>query len=385
MQTILYTLTTFATVAGLIAGFLASFNHKKPAVWVLFASLLLFALTLCLYLQDKIGDSEPAIPNQTTPTQNAPTQDEAQPQKVVPPQNSVPPTTTPTPAPPPATEQPRKVSQVTDQDDYEPDEMDKIILQYLAQGIDPYLPSITKHLHEKGGVKLTSEVEYRLARLVEYKYIRRIKPKVFSPVPLDEYKLDRKGGDFLFSSAAAHSPQKPKETEPPKSRDEYKPDKIAVEILKHIYRSEWPDPIEDLPKELGVDRLEIETRLDELIEHSYVEVNEFAPLRGNSPYTLTPKGRQYLLTTPARTIPFPDSEPSESEKRILILLAYPDSDPCESRIAKFLYVSPIRLQHDLKNLIGRGFIEINGSNKAGAALYQLTDRGKQFLIVRNMV
>jgi predicted ArsR family transcriptional regulator len=77
--------------------------------------------------------------------------------------------------------------------------------------------------------------------------------------------------------------------------DEYKPDELAGKILLHIYRAQWPDPVEDLPKELNVEPLEIEVRLDKLMEHHYVENHQLAPIRGSSPYRLSAKGREYIV------------------------------------------------------------------------------------------
>lgn len=272
-----------ALIGGIAVSILLYYHQQTLVVWVTYATIMA-ALLPFFWTWHRL-------------TVESPKQEEQQ--QALPPKNE-PPASTPLPTPP--NEQSNKVSQTSESEEYKPDEIDKMILHYLAQGIDPYLQSITKYLQEKSSVKLTSEVEYRLRRLVEHKYIRRIKPKLStSKVYLDEYKLEQKGGDFLFSTAET-PPKKPVAKAEPIEKQhskrqpskEYKLDKIAIEILKHIYEAEWPDPIEDLPNELSVSRLEIETRLDKLIEHYYVEVNEYNIFHGNSPYSLTPIGRECL-------------------------------------------------------------------------------------------
>lgn len=77
--------------------------------------------------------------------------------------------------------------------------------------------------------------------------------------------------------------------------DAYEPDEIALAVLQHIHRADYPDPVKDLPEELGLDPLEVEHRLDKLIEHHYVDDDYLNPVRGYSRYSLSPLGREYLV------------------------------------------------------------------------------------------
>ncbi len=109
-----------------------------------------------------------------------------------------------------------------------------------------------------------------------------------------------------IKQAELESKSDPPKPDPPKLQKavdepaDFKPDELAVKVLLYIYRDEGINPVEDLSNQLNVDPLEIEVRLDKLIERGFVDHNEYALLRGNNEYSLSNEGKEFLLKTPDR-------------------------------------------------------------------------------------
>lgn len=179
--------------------------------------------------------------------------------------------------------------------------------------------------------------------------------------------------------------QPPKPTKSVK-RDDYEPDKIALEVLKHIHQVSYPDPVKVLPAQLNIDPLEIEVRLDKLQQHHYVNYNRLQPVRGYSPYSLTAKGREYLLTTPVNRPPFGSGEPSENEIEILKLIASPSCESYPSRLAMASNLHPERLIVHLTELEQKGYIVVTDFHPAtNEPEYRLTHKARKFLMEKNLI
>lgn len=81
--------------------------------------------------------------------------------------------------------------------------------------------------------------------------------------------------------------------------EDYEPDNLAIDLLNYIYYADPLDPIDDLAKVKNIDPLQIEHRLDKLQEHDFVEYDHYQYLRSQSPYTLTAKGKEFLVNHPS--------------------------------------------------------------------------------------
>jgi hypothetical protein len=77
MEIAIYTIGIVATIIFGVAAYFVSFhnNLKTPSIWLLFASLVLYALGFCLFLQDKIwkyeAEAQQATNNDVTPISTA--------------------------------------------------------------------------------------------------------------------------------------------------------------------------------------------------------------------------------------------------------------------------------------------------------------------------
>ena len=56
METTIYILGAIAGIGLTLAGYLLSFGHKTVSIWVLFPSLVISSLVLCLYLQNQVWE-----------------------------------------------------------------------------------------------------------------------------------------------------------------------------------------------------------------------------------------------------------------------------------------------------------------------------------------
>ena len=169
--------------------------------------------------------------------------------------------------------------------------------------------------------------------------------------------------------------------ETPAAPDVYEPDRLAAKVLHHIYNDADSDPMEALPKKLNVGPLEIEHRLDKLVEHDYLNFDRFAPLRGESEYSLSAKGRAYLRT-PIRKIPFPSGDDTidKDKENILKLFTRPDCDPREQWIAAATQIHPLRIKVLMSELMTHKYVDIKGFDEWHTPVYELTNRGINFLI-----
>jgi hypothetical protein len=168
----------------------------------------------------------------------------------------------------------------------------------------------------------------------------------------------------------------------------HKPDNIDVKILKYIYEANYADPVKDLPDELTLSPLEIETRLGSLIKHDYVNYDSNAHLFHNSPYCISEKGKAYLLTTVVNLPPFPTGRDllDEAKINILKLLAHPDCQPYESWIALALQMHLVKVQFHLAELRKQGYVVAYVFNSmTGEADNELTQKARAYLIENDLI
>lgn len=230
----------------------------------------------------------------------------------------------------------------------------------------------------------------RLDKLLTYKYVTRVNEHPMSPLERSPFILTPKGLKYLEETPHYKAPNPTRESHQPAasrpSEPTYKPDELAVKVLRYIYHDEGINPVEDLSQQLSVAPLEIEVRLDKLIEHGYVDHNELALLRGNNPYSLTDEGKEYLLKTPNRIVPFPSGDDILDDSKIIILRAIANANtaPTEAWLVAATLLHLVRLQVHLSDLCQHGYLGIT-YNEWMEPIYHLKDRAKRFLINHNLI
>lgn len=94
---------------------------------------------------------------------------------------------------------------------------------------------------------------------------------------------------------------------------EYVPDDIATEMLRYIYYADPPDPVNDLARVLNIDPLQVEHRMDKLTQDDYLEYNHYEYMRSQSGYSLTAKGKEFLVN---HEPPTPKKELSAANEKL---------------------------------------------------------------------
>lgn len=224
-------------------------------------------------------------------------------------------------------------------DAYRPDETAIEILKEISKG-NGYESQITNVL------KLTpAQARTSLASLEERHYIKLQSLENRASY----YQLTNKGRDEL---------NKPARTVP---HPIAWPDALAIAVMVHIARAEYPDPARVLSKELNLDPIVIEHCLDKLLAHHYVDEDWLAPLRSQSRYRLSATGREFIVThhinihthqlTPVDKTKLPQAiESLEAFKQRL-----PEGDIEESLVAAFNGVLK-DIQDETKLYVSRYFI-----------------------------
>ena len=178
MQTTLAILGILGTVTLGVAGVLASFGEKPPALRLLYAGLFFYASMLVLLLVNAIRKNE-TLPESIVPKSELPSKS-----AVSEPTRSS--------APEPTRELPKR----NKRDEYEPSEGDRIILWYLFQSnVDRDLGSIVSALR----FQYSEEAVHRLENLGNHGYVR-IPPRWSATDLFPEYRLTPKGREYVVKN-----------------------------------------------------------------------------------------------------------------------------------------------------------------------------------------
>jgi predicted transcriptional regulator len=162
--------------------------------------------------------------------------------------------------------------------------------------------------------------------------------------------------------------------------DDYKPNKIAIEILKQIdkqvaYESE-------LARVLNLEPKQLRNSLGLLEKHKYIRLHRPANLAPH--YQLTQKGID-LLNKPVYTAPLPHSyEPDETSTKILLLLSDRDVFPDALTLSQRLWLNIERVKYILEELVDRQYVT-ETQFMHGDSEYSLTKKGRKFLIDKGLI
>jgi predicted ArsR family transcriptional regulator len=131
------------------------------------------------------------------------------------------------------------------------------------------------------------------------------------------------------------------------------------------------------PKQVG-------EQLSLLKENGYITLER--PVGRAPHYQLTKKGHKEL-DKPVYTVPLPRPyEPDEIATQILILITQPDFLPYPQEFATYLKIHIERVRLLLSELEQNGFISLKETYSfRRPPTYQLTDKGRRFIIYRDLI
>jgi hypothetical protein len=280
-----------------------------------------------------------------------------------------------------------KRPQIKQEEDYQPDEMERSILAYLFKDrVDRDLGSIIRALN----IASTEEAKFHLEQLVKYHYIDA--PVRFRPSVRPNYSLRQKGREFVIQNnlhreevkpATAPQPPQLQTSKPLDLTDSYRPDETAIKILMALEKDiAWES---ELARDLKLDLAQVVTSLRLLEQHEYIR---FRHPPGRGPYyVLTPKGRDFLNQPDYRGIPHPSEHAiiDATKQNLLQLFTRPDCSPTEQWLSRALLMNTVQLQVHLSDLMQHGYVDGNAFDEYGEPLYRLTDKARRFLVKRNLI
>lgn len=168
---------------------------------------------------------------------------------------------------------PETVEPAAYEPDYEPDELARNILIQIEKG-NGYESEIARALNID-----TKQISQPLSLLEQHKYILLQRPTSRAPY----YLLGDKGRDYF---------NKPAYTVPHPTGEGYMPDETSVKILLLLAQPDYNDAY-DLAEELQIHVEKVKYLLGELDRNYYV--TEHHNFRGPNPFSLTHKGRKFLV------------------------------------------------------------------------------------------
>lgn len=370
-----------AVIGGVVVTILLYYHKQTHVVWVTYFFLMAALLPFFwAWHQLTIEPAKPEEKKQAEPVKTEPVKAESPTPSPTPTPNVT--TLTPTPTPPqpkpiespkPSTEQPKKR------------ELKSRLNVLWDENRDPFCPLCERRI-------IPTQV-----RRIGSRWMGDLKCMSCQVA----YVLkDDDGQHVTFEQAKKLLRQEETKTnaEPPKPQPalnsepaDYEPDELAKKVLRYIHRDEGINPIEDLSKTLNVEPLEIEVRLDKLIDSGYVGHNEYNLLRGNNPYSLNPEGKKWLLKTPIRNIPFPTREaprvfryinayhPDDTDNAILHYMYEEDAPRLLRQIAEKLSLNSHEARFKMNRLREGGYVA-EAFEPSRREAYRLTDEGVEYIL-----